>query len=561
MSIPSTNVNICILGCVSTGKSVLLNALLEENFSEYSRLRTTMTPCVFIETNKTQRTNFKEINHVIKEANKKLYSQEETKTEDYPELIFKISKLNLHLSRKLNIYDTPGLNDSQTRHIYYDYLKKNFEKFNIILLVIDINSAVNTSDEMDILKFIASQEHKVKTIVIINKADNMELTNGMPRIVEEEELRMFNQAKKCIEHEIKDNLVEIIPMCSKRAYIYRMIKADKLNDILTNEIIHEIGIDEIGRRFLRMNKDAQEQKVKEIISNRKFVEEMIRLSGFYNLKTCLTKLIQETGTDLIYRNILRDYHKLPIIQITEEQNNLDVLTEYHDILEQIKDSVSSEKHNTLIETIKFEINKKIGKVINKIPTVKRVCTFYDNISMKLSHSFLEFSTDYPEYIINHVFSLISNEFKSIININTIIFTMCNLIRINKINIVEQLTSLIDTLIQYKLSTNTYTIQLTGIENNVLFSFLDELKKYRLPNFVPFIRLLLVNRRFMPENIEELYLLYDKYNEKTIKLVIQNIMTNKNINYETVIYGFNEEKLNTDNYKLDYYYLKNMNYKH
>lgn len=556
MSIPSTNVNICILGCVSTGKSVLLNALLEENFSEYSRLRTTMTPCVFIETNKTQRTNFKEINHAIREVNRKLYNQEETKTEDYPELVFKISKLNLHLSRKINIYDMPGLNDSQTRHIYYDYLNKNFERFNIILLVIDINSPVNTSDEMDILRFIASQEHKVKTIVIINKADNMELTNGMPRIVEQEEFNLFNQAKKYIRNEIKDNLVEIIPMCAKRAYIYRMIKAERLNDILTDDIIHEIGIDEIGRRFLRLTREQQRQRVQEIISNRRFVEDMIRLSGFYNLKTCLTKLIQDTGTDCIYKNIMRDYNTLPIITITEESNNLDILNKYHEILQEIKNSVSVERYDTLVESIKKNINEQIEKVIIKIPTVERACIFYNIVSIILNSSFLQFSTDYPEYIINHIFNLICNEFKSNICINTIIFKMKKLIEINKVNIIEQLTSLIDITISYSLLTNTTNINSIGTANYTLITFLDEIKKYQLYNFVQFIRLLLLNRGFPRENIENLYLLYDKYNEKTLKLVIQNIITNKKVDLNTAVYGFNEEKLQNDTYKLDYYYLKN-----
>ena len=48
--LPAENISICFVGCVSTGKSVLLNSIFCEKFAESKIKRTTMVPSVFIET-------------------------------------------------------------------------------------------------------------------------------------------------------------------------------------------------------------------------------------------------------------------------------------------------------------------------------------------------------------------------------------------------------------------------------------------------------------------------------------------------------------------------------
>ncbi len=48
--LPIENINICILGCVSAGKSTILNSLFCQDLSQSKIKRTTMMPLVFIET-------------------------------------------------------------------------------------------------------------------------------------------------------------------------------------------------------------------------------------------------------------------------------------------------------------------------------------------------------------------------------------------------------------------------------------------------------------------------------------------------------------------------------
>ena len=48
--IPTDNLNICIVGCVSAGKSTILNAMFCQDLSQSKIKRTTMMPTVFVET-------------------------------------------------------------------------------------------------------------------------------------------------------------------------------------------------------------------------------------------------------------------------------------------------------------------------------------------------------------------------------------------------------------------------------------------------------------------------------------------------------------------------------
>ena len=78
--------------------------------------------------------------------------------EDVKEVSYYVPKLYDILKNKridkvfFTVYDLPGMNDSQTKNVYFKYCEENFHEFNIVLFVVDVTSALNTSDEMDILK-------------------------------------------------------------------------------------------------------------------------------------------------------------------------------------------------------------------------------------------------------------------------------------------------------------------------------------------------------------------------------------------------------------------------
>ena len=68
---PVENINIAILGCVSAGKSTILNAMFCQDLSQCKIKRTTMMPTAFVETqNKHETMTPDQINTAISSINK-----------------------------------------------------------------------------------------------------------------------------------------------------------------------------------------------------------------------------------------------------------------------------------------------------------------------------------------------------------------------------------------------------------------------------------------------------------------------------------------------------------
>ena len=77
--------------------------------------------------------------------------------------------------------DMPGLNCSGGGDVmYYNYLKEISSKIDIYILVFDINSALNTTDEVKILqevnKYIETNKHGY-VHVLVNKCDDIEFND------------------------------------------------------------------------------------------------------------------------------------------------------------------------------------------------------------------------------------------------------------------------------------------------------------------------------------------------------------------------------------------------
>jgi GTPase Era involved in 16S rRNA processing len=188
----SHNTKFCIVGGVSTGKSTFLNGAFCEKLTQCKIKRTTMVPTCYVENDKAT-DSIEYIYKTISEKNKSIIEKTEkglTKLdpEDYNELIFNVGKLDINFigsNGHIEMYDIPGLNDARTKQYYYKYLDENFYKFNVIIMFVDINSGLNTSDEMDMLNFIITHTkyHKEKgrdiyTLIVVNKADDMTLEDG-----------------------------------------------------------------------------------------------------------------------------------------------------------------------------------------------------------------------------------------------------------------------------------------------------------------------------------------------------------------------------------------------
>jgi GTP-binding protein EngB required for normal cell division len=280
-TIPVDNINICIVGGVSTGKSTILNSIFCEKLSECKIKRTTMVPTVYIE-NESIIDSPEQIFTKIEQKNKEIIEKTEkgipVTEQEYAELQFNVGKLDINIipDSYVNVYDIPGLNDARTKAEYYEYLERNFFKFNLIVFIVDIHSGLNTSDEADILRFIADHtrnqldknQKKIYTLVVVNKADDMQLKeggkNGELEIVGELD-EMFKQVQNAVISEFKakniaDHLVGdgVIPLCAIDSYLYRMTKKHGANFKLTDEQILKIGINRYSGFRLNYQKIFQQ---------------------------------------------------------------------------------------------------------------------------------------------------------------------------------------------------------------------------------------------------------------------------------------------------------------
>jgi hypothetical protein len=298
----------------------------------------------------------------------------------------------------------PGVNDARTKKTYYDYLKNNFNKFNIILLVIDINSGTNTSDEIDIIDFVCENinnnnkiNKKTKLIIIANKIDDMNW-NTSENILEfgnEEHEEMFNQIKKTIteyskKHQINQNLEKIIPLCGLDSFLFRMIESKGKNYKLTKSQIIKIGTSEKGQKFKYKTTEEQKEIITNIISNKDFVKDMIKLSGFEELNNTLLDCIINNSNDFVKKNIMYEITKIDKNDITNFNNTY---------LEKIK---------ILIKLIKYDYDEfeiQFNKILKEFSD-----EFINYVENENICDFMTFYNIYEEIYISNI--------KLIINIQT-----------------------------------------------------------------------------------------------------------------------------------------------
>lgn len=429
----STHINVCLVGCVSAGKSTILNAFFGQDYAQCKIKRTTMMPNKFIETDNPSLIDpFDKINQTIIDVNQQIYMQTDKgikplKLEDYGgELSFNVGGMEMNVGKeiKICIYDIPGLNDARTKKVYYEYLENNFHKFNIILFVVDIQSGLNTSDEMDILNFLTIniQKHKIQSnkkismLTIVNKADDMQL-NGNKLEVLGELGEMFDQTtntvkQKFIEKNIEENLLDCIPICGLDSHLYRMIRKFKDINKLTDENILRIGVNEEGSKFRKYPKSEQRRKVQEKIQDLNFVNDMITLSGFSQIEKALIRYIGSNGKSMVMENLLFDYNKIQEMTLGNLIQNMSIRVRILNNIKKYKPDVYRDEMHKCIKNFNTIIYKKI----NTINEPNEIKTFYDNsilepinANLELKNSIMTFfKLDvYPNYVVDRILELVT----------------------------------------------------------------------------------------------------------------------------------------------------------
>jgi GTP-binding protein EngB required for normal cell division len=588
VTIPQDNINLCFVGGVSTGKSTVLNGVFCEELTQCKIKRTTMWPTVYIENESNHDLPTEEIYRIISEKNKEIIEKTESgqkfTKKDYKELVFNVGKLDINILENsyVNVYDIPGLNDARTKDIYYDYLETNFHKFNLVVFLVDIHSGLNTSDEMDMLRFITNNtrdqfktnSRNIYTLVIVNKADDMQTDEDSDKLEITGELReMFEQVETTVIREftskgLKDNLIGIIPLCAIDAYLYRMVKKHGQNFKLTPEQILKIGINENGKKFSTLKPATQEARVYDILKDQEFINTMIKLSGFSRLESILHQFLKDNdkGSKMRIDNLLYNLKQLPKLRdITrgigwfELETFENLILQYKKIYDNIK-LIDTAEYNSIMTSFVSEIDTILKEKVSAwFGSINILIDNYNNFVTKILNPYFRDYynvSEYPKFLTNQVFVLINRELNNISTINSIIQQLHILIRINmfdKPNI-ETIFNKIITNVRGK-KTVIFTLQDNNIDE--LLNLLDQCNKKDV-ELSEILRFLIINQMNCVDKdlIFIKKMLYRKYGEIIISEYILcefgNTMIPTNLN--SFIRGLRIEDLDSTDNKLDIYYL-------
>ena len=343
------NINIAVLGTVSSGKSTLLNSLFLEELTSMKINRNTMVPQIYREliNNKAKKVKeAKEINHEVSMLNDDLKLKMEDEnydfTSDMKPMEFYIHKLkdfticekNIYLS----FYDLPGFNDSKNHEMYYDYAKKHFKEFDIILYLIDLHTGLNTKDEMDVLNFVFknSDKYNKHIIPIINKSDDMTMQDN-ELICQQKYQNNYNDIiKLLVEYQNKYPNAKVnksILYSAQESYMYRMLLKNPEWD-LNEEMKNTIGLNEMGKKYFTLSNDERNTKLKEITRNEKFIQDMIKMCGYSYLYETLSNVMTSNNQLEICKNkLLDEYNKLTTNVIIDKTNAIEIYNKFQKVYE------------------------------------------------------------------------------------------------------------------------------------------------------------------------------------------------------------------------------------
>ena len=593
--LPADNINLCFVGGVSTGKSTILNAIFCEELTQCKIKRTTMVPTVYVE-NENDTPNLDEPKHIfekIAQKNREIIEKTESgatvKDAEYDELQFQVGKLDINIlsDSYVNVYDIPGLNDARTKSVYYKYLQSNFFNFNLVIFIVDIHSGLNTSDEADILNFIADHTRqqlkengkKIYTLVVVNKADDMQLSETNKLEITGELGEMFDQVQRTITDafqscNISEHLIGIIPLCGIDSYLYRMIKKHGDKFKLSPEQILKIGINENGKKFSTLKPKTQEAKVREILNDNEFVHTMIRLSGFGYFENILHTFLSQNdkGKSIRIENLLFEYRKLPTIGSVmnadpENIDNVEILCrDLFKIFGAIS-KIDKEHGEALVSDTYHEIEYALkGNLLPlcksaTMSDLKSILGYYNRFRCCVLKKYFQSDSDtlYPEFIQTAIFErlcVIANT--TFIRPSMLLdgMELCKSVDIFcKSNFQVLMENMVDNINKYS------TIIQNPIENTddadvIHFVVAGDAMGIDMTTFLRFV---LLNRipnasSVTDKTLFQKQMIYLEYGEVPIYSYLLYVNRTRRVLPEWVVAGITTEMMNADEHKLDLYYL-------
>jgi small GTP-binding protein len=357
-------INIGLFGAVSVGKSTFLNAVSGQHYSDAEIKKTTMVPQVYIES-ENEKTNAQIIRRNNREINETILRDidlNKFNLEKCQPLYHNIDKLCdlfdpdiIDPNLKINIYDIPGLNDSASKNIYFEWVKQNIKLFDIIIFMTDINRGLNNSDEIDILNLLmdSMKKYNIKMICLMNKCDDIYFDQQLNDLVfeEKEQENIYIQANdllvdiaKKYGFECTDNyFTPFFPISSENCFIYRALMknpSQKLDSIYQNRLCkNECGPNQ-WKKMTPEEKDLMFEKI--LLNLKNTYNGKILDTGYLSVKAVIQNTIIANKLLFAMNHIENDLKELEMTNIENISTFIKIINKYVVKLSQIKNLMETD---------------------------------------------------------------------------------------------------------------------------------------------------------------------------------------------------------------------------
>ena len=395
-------INIGIFGNVSVGKSTLLNAITGQQYSDTEIKKTTMVPQAYIGENTNDYNTDNIINaNTIRNINRKNNEQISQLIDNNQFNIDKCQTIYHNIDKicdlfdptiidpnlKINIYDIPGLNDSASKDIYFEWVKQNVNMFDIIIFMTEISRGLNNSDEIEVLRLLLEsiKKYNSKMICLINKCDDIYYDSEQNDLVFEdiEQQNIYIQANniltdiaKSYNFEANDNnnnFTPFLPISAENCFIYRALIKNPLCELDPNHK-NKLCKNECGlNQWKKMTNDEKENLFQQILKNiQQTYDNKILETGYLAVKEIIQNTIVNNKSQFIINHIENDIKQLDLPVIENITEYIKIISKYVSTIEQANIIIDNKscyesfwKHvSSTINNYLFHILKINTKIVN-----------------------------------------------------------------------------------------------------------------------------------------------------------------------------------------------------
>jgi hypothetical protein len=395
------NIHIAFIGPISAGKTTLMNALFSAPYSCTGLRATTHVPQIY---QTCHDPSMLEDHNRIQAKNKNATLHAKTTGEFCPvkhivEPIKKFIKLPCDKAT-YSVLDMPGLNCTTHSAKYYDYISAESAKIDIYVLVFDIKTGSDTTDEKRIL------EHVVRMIqsnnghgyvhVLLNKCDHATWENDELYDFPDAEFDELYESFVANIEQLLEPLArpppELMPICAKSLYLYRcavnnpksLVENDKPSQRKVRTKDGAVSCEHLDALISLESGKEELKKCTTVDDKLRLVAKMVRdgrpsdwmrNTGYNNF----VKNIQQT-IDTHYRDMVMFHIEGDVRDLLEGHNTMatdDMVRAFIVLVERVtalnnKATVSAEKErvplqqdfNTIIDSIDRSIRSEINRLDN-----------------------------------------------------------------------------------------------------------------------------------------------------------------------------------------------------